>query len=342
MVPAPAPEEEGRASRLSLIDTLPPEVRQRARTAPFPRWFEPMKATLVDEPFSRSGWLFEPKLDGVRCLVFRHGGRLELWSRNHLPLNSQYPELSQAFQEEPAPVFIVDGEIAALENGVSSFSRLQQRMQVRDPSPDLRRRVPVRFYAFDLLYLDDSDLRTVPLRHRKQLLKRALAFDGRLTYTAHRATDGKGYFAEACRRHWEGIIAKDGDSCYVSRRSRDWQKFKCIHEQEFVVIGYTDPKGQRAGFGALLVGYYDHGALAYAGKVGTGFDTATLGRMSRQLASLQTGSAPWPAPRGVHWVKPKLVAQLAFTEWTSDGKLRHPRFVGLRNDKDPREVVREG
>ena len=342
MVPAPATEEERRVGRLSLIDTLPPEVRPRARAAPFPRWFEPMKATLVDEPFSRAGWLFEPKLDGVRCVVFRNRERLELWSRNHLRLNSQYPELAEAFQGEPAPVFIVDGEIAALEHGVSSFARLQQRMQVHDPSAALRRRVPVRFYAFDLLYFDNFDLREVPLRHRKQLLKRALAFNARLYYTEHRATGGKAYFDEACRRNWEGIIAKDGDSRYVSTRSRAWQKFKCIHEQEFVIVGYTDPKGQRAGFGALLVGYYDRGALAYAGKVGTGFDTATLHRMSRQLASLATGSAPWPAPRGVHWVKPKLVAQLAFTEWTSDGKLRHPRFVGLRDDKDPHEVVREG
>jgi ATP-dependent DNA ligase len=166
-----------------------------------------------------------------------------------------------------------------------------------------------------------------------------------LRLTEHRETEGEAYYREACEQHWEGIIAKNGDSAYASERSRQWLKFKCVNEQEFVIAGYTDPQGERIGFGALLAGYYERGKLKYAGKVGTGYDTGTLRRLGRQLASLQTGSKPFEADilpsSGVHWVKPKLVAQIGFTEWTGDGKLRHPRFLGLRDDKKPEEVTRE-
>ncbi len=212
-------------------------------------------------------------------------------------------------------------------------------------SPRSSRRIPVWFYAFDLLYLDSYDLREVPLRYRKQLLRAALRFEEPLRLAEHRETEGEAYYKEACARHWEGIIAKNENSRYVSTRTREWLKFKCVNEQEFVIGGYTDPEGQRVGFGALLVGYYDHGKLKYAGKVGTGYDNVTLQRLGKQLVSLETGSNPFEGdglPRsGVHWVKPKLVAQIGFTEWTGDGKLRHPRFLGLRDDKKAEEVTRE-
>jgi bifunctional non-homologous end joining protein LigD len=219
-------------------------------------------------------------------------------------------------------------------------------MQVANPSPDLRRQVSVWLYLFDLLYLDRYDVRLVPLRYRKQVLRRTFHFHGSLRFTEHRETEGEAYYQDACRRGWEGVIAKDGESVYVSARTRAWLKFKCTREQEVVIGGYTDPRGGRIGFGTLLVGVYQRGRLVYAGKVGTGFDQATLQRLGKQLAQLESARSPFVGDRlprrGVHWVKPKLVAQIRFTEWTPTGKLRHPRFVGVREDKAPKEVVKQG
>jgi len=304
-----------------------------------------MLATLKEEPFTRKGWLFEPKLDGERCLALRCRADVQLLSRNQKRLNDTYPELVRAFRSQKAERFAVDGEIVTFEGDVTSFSKLQQRMQVRHPPEELLRKIPVWVYAFDLLHFDGYDKRQLPLRNRKELLQKALDFKDPLRFIEHRETAGEAYYREACSKGWEGIIAKNGDSVYVSARSREWLKFKCTKEQEFVIGGYTDPKGQRIGFGALLVGYYEAGKLAYAGKVGTGFDEETLRRLGRQLAQLETRTSPFAAgpspPRAAHWVKPKLVAQIGFTEWTPEGKLRHPRFLGLRSDKRPEEVVRE-
>jgi DNA ligase D-like protein (predicted ligase) len=305
-----------------------------------------MLATLTDKRFSREGWLFEPKFDGERCLAFgKERSVLYLLSRNRNALNERYPEIVEAFERQSREVFIADGEIVTFKDGVSSFSMLQKRMQVAHPSPSLRRAVPVWLYLFDLLYIDRYDIRRVPLRYRKKLLRRAFDFGGPLCFTTHREKEGDAYYREACRRGWEGIVAKDEASEYVSKRTRAWLKFKCAHEQEFVIVGYTDPRGHRSGFGALLLGYYDRGRLVYAGKVGTGFDEATLQRLGRHLRKLQTTMPPFAERglprRGVHWVNPALVAEVAFTEWTPDGRLRHPRFVGLRDDKSPKEIVRE-
>ena len=325
---------------------LPAEVRARLRNRPQPEWISPMLATLTEERFSRQGWLFEPKWDGERCLAFRRGGDLRLFSRNRILLNDKYPEITTALDRQEAASFITDGEIVTFKNGITSFAKLQERMQVAHPSPDLLRRVPVWLYLFDLLYLDRYDTRQLPLRCRKTLLNKAFAFRGSLRFTDHRDTEGEAYYREACREGWEGLIAKNGDSVYVSRRTRDWLKFKCIKEQEFVVGGYTEPRGSRIGFGALLLGYYCGSRLVYAGKVGTGFDRAMLQRLRKKLAALTTPISPFDGQRlprsGVHWVKPKLVAQIAFTEWTRDDKLRHPQFLGLREDKKPQEVMREG
>jgi bifunctional non-homologous end joining protein LigD len=293
-----------------------------------------MLATLVAEPFSREGWIFEPKLDGIRCLVFRDGDRIELFSRNQKPLNGGYPELITPLLKQQPTSFVMDGEIVAFENGVSSFSRLQRRMQDR---------VEVFYYVFDLPYLDGRDLRNVPLIERKELLQASFQFHDPIRYVEHRKRDGEAYFLEACKKGLEGVVAKQADSVYVSERSRDWLKFKCSLAQEFVIIGYTDPKGARIGFGALVVGYYEDGGLRSGGRVGTGFDTRMLLDLKKKMDAL---GVSYPPPgvregRSVHWVKPKLVAQVAFTEWTRDGKLRHPRFLGLRNDKAADEVVRE-
>jgi bifunctional non-homologous end joining protein LigD len=328
------------------LNGLPAEAKARLRKIAQPAWVAPMLATLTEERFSREGWLFEPKWDGERCLAFRRGRDLNLFSRNRKRLNDKYPEIMAAFHRQKADSFIADGEIVTFKNGITSFAKLQQRMQVEHPTADLLRKVPVWLYLFDLLYLDRYDTRQVPLRYRKEALRRTFDFKGSLQFTEHRETEGEAYYKEACRKGWEGVIAKNGASVYVSRRTRDWLKFKCVQEQEFVIVGYTDPEGSRIGFGALLVGFYRRGKLVYAGKVGTGFDTETLQRLSKKLAQLETRACAFASDelprRGMHCVKPKLVAQIGFTEWTNGDKLRHPRFLGLRDDKKPEEVVREG
>ena len=329
-----------------LFDGLPADVKARIRNRAQPSWIAPMLATLTDEVFSRQGWLFEPKWDGERCLAFRRGRDLNLFSRNQIRLNEKYPEVVEAICQQETTSFIADGEIVTFDGEITSFAKLQGRMQVAHPSADLIRKVPVWFYVFDLLYLDRYDIRQVPLRYRKQVLRNAFDFQGSLRFTEHRNTEGEDYYRTACQKGWEGIIAKNGDSVYVSRRTRDWLKFKCTQEQKFVISGYTDPRGSRSGFGALLLGYYRSGKLVYAGKVGTGFDQELLRRLGEKLARLETPLSPFAEDglprRGVHWVKPKLIAQIGFTEWTAGGKLRHPRFLGLRDDKRPEDVVREG
>ena len=328
------------------LDSLPADARARLRKRAQPEWVAPMLATLTHKRFSRKGWLFEPKWDGERCLAFRRGRDLSLFSRNRIRLNDRYPEIATAFQQQEANSFIADGEIVTFKDGITSFAKLQQRMQVQHPSNDLLRRVPVWLYLFDLLYLDRYDTRQIPLRYRKQLLRGTFTYRGALQFTEHCETHGERFYRKACLKGWEGIIAKNGDSIYVSRRTRDWLKFKCQEQQEFVIGGYTDPRGSRFGFGALLLGFYRRGKLVYAGKVGTGFDQDTLQRLGRTLAQLEISTCPFTEDelprRNVHWVKPKLVAEIAFSEWTTAGKLRHPRFLGLREDKRAKEVVREG
>ena len=304
-----------------------------------------MLATLTEARFSDPGWLFERKLDGERCLVFRRGASTELYSRNRKPLNDHYPEIVEAIARQDTSRFIVDGEIVAFEGGQTSFARLQGRMQARDPEQARRSGISVFLYLFDLVYLDRFDTTELELRRRKALLSASLQFGGRLRFTRHRNAVGEACYAEACRRGWEGVIAKRASAPYTSGRSRNWLKFKCVNGQELVIVGFTEPRGSREGFGALLVGYYEDGALRYAGKVGTGYDEDTLRRLRRGLSRLERKSSPLdgdgPLERGVHWVRPELVAQIGFTEWTRDGRLRHPRFLGLRSDKAPEEVVRE-
>lgn len=304
-----------------------------------------MLATLTDDRFSDPRWIFEPKFDGVRCLVFRDGRGVRLLSRNKLSLNRQYPEIEEAFRAEPAGDYILDGEIVAFEGKRTSFARLQRRMQLRDPARARRTGVAVYFYAFDVMYAGGFDLARLTLLERKLVLRRVLSFNRRLRFTAHRVGDGEQAWRDACANGLEGVIAKRADSPYEHGRSRDWLKFKCVNEQELVIGGYTEPAGARVGLGALLLGYYDDGAFVYAGKVGTGFDERTLKTLSTRLASRHRARSPFirgrTPSRGVHWVRPDLVAQIGFTEWTRDGQLRHPRFIGLRRDKAARDVVRE-
>jgi bifunctional non-homologous end joining protein LigD len=324
---------------------LPDAARARLRPAPHPSWVAPMLATLTDRRFSDSDWMYERKLDGERCLAFRNGAELRLLSRTQRPLDGTYPEIVDAIGVQLVEDVVIDGEVVAFERGRTSFERLQQRLGITDPAQARRSPVAVFFYVFDVLHLDGHDVTGLALRDRKALLRRALTFAGPLRYTTHRNTNGEALLAHACARGWEGVVAKRAAAPYVSRRSPDWLKFKCSAGQEFVVGGFTEPAGSRVGLGALLVGYYADGDLVYAGKVGTGYTQATLLDLRQQLTALEVPSSPFTrgrvAERGVHWVKPEMVAQVVFTEWTADGKLRHPRFEGLRRDKSPRDVVRE-
>jgi DNA ligase D-like protein (predicted ligase) len=254
-------------------------------------------------------------------------------------MNDRFPTIAAALEDQPCPRFAIDGEVVAFSHGQTSFAKLADARAGR---------AKVFYYVFDITWLDGEDVRPRPLRERKRLLRDAIDFGDPLRFSTHRNGDGVDYYKEACRKGWEGLIAKRADSPYVTTRSRDWLKFKCEHGQEFVIGGFTAPRRSREEFGALLLGYYRDGDLIYAGKVGTGFDRRMLHELGAEMRRRERPTRPFagddkiPGVRGATWVEPELVAQIGFTEWTSDGRLRHPRFLGMRDDKDAREVVREG
>jgi bifunctional non-homologous end joining protein LigD len=288
-----------------------------------------MAATLTDERFDDPDWIFERKLDGIRCLATTRP-RVDLRSRNDLELNSRFPTVARALGSFPSAV--LDGEVVAFSGSRTSFQRLGERAR------------NVFFYVFDVLEAEGEDVRERPLIERKAILRRLVRPAGPIRLTPYRRGSGTALYEEACRRGWEGLIAKRADSRYVGKRSRDWLKWKCDAQQELVIGGYTAPKGSRIELGALLVGYWEDGGLRYAGKVGTGFTRETLRDLAGRLAPLRREDSPFadsPRLRSATWVEPELVGQVGFTEWTRDGRLRHPRFMGLREDKDASDVIRE-
>ena len=310
-----------------------------------------MLATLTADRFSDPAWLYERKLDGERCLAFGARDGVVLRSRRANDVSAAYPELLTALSaQSTAPDFIVDGEIVAFLGEQTSFQLLQRRIHLRDPDRIATSMVPVSYFMFDVLYADGFDVTGLALTDRKRLLRDLFSFQDPLSFSEHRTGDGVAYFNEACALGWEGLIAKDGRESYVHGRSKAWLKFKCSSGQELVIGGFTEPKGSRVNFGALLLGYYEGGELRYAGKVGTGFDTAMLNDLYARMTAIETDVAPFAsadaarrdvAGNAVHWVRPELVAQIAFSEWTADGRLRHPRFEALRDDKAAHDVVRE-
>lgn len=327
-----------------LFADLTARERDKLKKSKQPGWITPMKAVLTQRYFSDRGWIFEPKFDGERCLVFRESDDVSLLSRNKKRMNGSYPEIVEALAAQRGGL-VLDGEVVAFEDGMPSFARLQRRMHVTDPDKARRTDVPVFLYLFDLLYAGGYQTLRLPLTARKKILKRAVSFRDPLRFVQHRRGEGESYLEEICRKPgWEGLIAKRADGLYRQTRSRDWLKFKCANQQELVIGGFTDPQGSRKGFGALLVGYYEDDGLRYAGKVGTGYDHEMLENLSRLLRKRERKSRPFadaPTSAGVHWVTPDLVAEVAFSEWTEDGRLRHPRFMGLRRDKDAKQIVRE-
>ena len=280
-----------------------------------PDWLEPMAATLTQERFSGGDWLFERKFDGIRLLAFKRGGDVRLYSRNRLP--QQLPRIASAVAALPVDEVILDGEMTW--DGASGY------------------------HVFDILWLDGRRVSVLPLEERRRLLER-LPFAAPLRRVELVADEMP--WERARREGWEGVIAKRRGSPYEHRRSKHWLKMKCEASQELVIGGFTDPRGTRAGLGALLVGYYEGREFVFAGKVGTGFDTRLLLDLRRRLDAIEAATAPFTKATGlprlrVHWVQPLIVVQVAFIEWTGHGKLRHPRLLGVRFDKDARAVTRE-
>ena len=319
----------------------------RVLKLPQPVWMEPMLATLTDTRPQGTGWIYEPKLDGVRCLVFVQDGRVRLLSRNRKPLDAAYPELVESLETSVRGNAILDGEIVAIDpaTGQPSFSLLQRRMGIRNAVAARRSGVPVVLYLFDCLFYEGVNLTSLPLLDRKSVLRDIVWYDDRIRFTPFKATGSEAMYRDACARGAEGIIAKRAASAYSGTRSGDWLKLKCVNQQEFVVGGFTAPKGGRDGFGSLLVGYYEGGTLRYAGKVGTGFDHYTLVTIHAALRQIERRTPPFsgatPSGPDIHWVTPAIVAQIGFAEWTPGGLLRHPRFLGIRHDKAPAQVTRE-
>jgi DNA ligase D-like protein (predicted ligase) len=259
-------------------------------------------------------------------------------------LNISYPEIQKACEFLNPNQLILDGEIVAFENNLTSFSKLQKRMHVSSAKKAKESGVKVYYYIFDILYLKNFDLCDLSLIDRKNILLKTINFSDPLRFTPHRVNNTKKYFKESCKKGREGLVVKKRNSVYEHSRSSDWQKFKCINVQEFVIGGYTLPQGSRINFGALLIGYYKNGKLRYAGKVGTGFSDEMLKTLGNKLKKNKTEKNPFNqviSEKNPRWVKPNLVCEVKFTEWTQDNKLRHPRFTGLRRDKSPKNVHKE-
>jgi ATP-dependent DNA ligase len=287
----------------------------------FPEWFEPMAATLTQERFTGPDWLFERKLDGIRILAYKKGADVRLFSRNQLPQNGSYPRVVQAIAELPVHDVILDGE------ATGGWGRLGA----------------ADYHVFDILWLNGRLLTALTLEQRRAIL-RDLPLRGAIDRVE--ALEDDQPWERACREGWEGVIAKRRDAPYEHKRSKLWLKMKCEATQELVIGGFTDPQGARAGLGALLVGYFEGNDFVFAGKVGTGFDTRLLLDLRERLNALETPDPPFTKGTGLprvrqHWVRPEIVVQVAFLEWTGHGKLRHPRLLGVRFDKSAREVIRE-
>jgi bifunctional non-homologous end joining protein LigD len=337
-----------------VVNALP-SASSAAVKRPMPTAIHPMLATPVDKPFDGAEWLFEIKWDGYRAIAFIENGKLRLVSRNQNELTTRFPELKDLPKSVRAKTAILDGEVVALDDeGRASFSLMQQRTGFRPGGKRVATKadVPVLYYAFDLLYLDGYDLRKLPLEDRKKKLASILVTGDAIRYSDHYEKQGKALFEMARAKGLEGILAKKRDSIYLERRTSEWLKIKITHRLEAVIGGYTEPEGSRAHFGSVVLGLYDRqGRLIHVGQAGSGFDQKSLDEVWKLLKKRETKKSSFhgevEALRKVYSVKPELVAEIEFAEWTdgtstgSGPKLRAPVFLGLRDDKDPRECVLE-
>jgi bifunctional non-homologous end joining protein LigD len=346
----------GASSRLAELASAVPGARRAA----MPRTVAPELATLVSAPPAGGQWLHEIKFDGYRVVCEVRRGKAQLLTRHGKDWSDRFAPVATAAAALPVDTAILDGEVTVLlPDGKTSFQALQESLgdgggvNSRGGGAGGRDGAEMVYFVFDLLYLDGDDLRPAPLLERKQALRALLdaagigTGSGPIRWSDHVAGQGEDFYRQACRFGLEGIVSKRADLAYRSGRSKDWLKVKCLQRQELVIGGFTDPEGARAGLGALLLGFYEDGRLVYAGKVGTGFTAQVLVDLRRRLERSERQSPPFVDPprgadaRGAHWVQPKLVCEVAFTEWTRDGHLRHPTFQGLREDKPAREVRRE-
>src|SRR3954454_512243 len=355
-------EEVGR-DRRARSDTVSGEARGPLSQSSLsdlpaakPRFIEPMKAKLVEKPPSIGDWIYELKFDGIRLIAIKERGKVSLLSRNQNDLSARFPEIVEALKNLAVDEWVLNGEVVAVdEEGRSSFQLLQAREMEG-------RKSPIYFYAFDLLQLDGKSLVSVPLEARKNVLEKlsVSARDPQIRYSGTIDGDAEQLLSEVRRRGLDGIIGKLRDSVYEpGRRSGAWIKLKCVNEQEFVIGGYTPPQGARKYFGAILVGYYKDRDLVFAGKVGTGFSTKLLAGLHKKFRAEERADCPFvdlPSKQNgqwvlgitpsmikkIQWINPKFVAEIKFAEWTRDGKLRAPVYMGLREDKTAGEVVREG
>ena len=336
-----AGRDRGEAIRTDLIRLKTPRRAVEAKST------QPMLAETAEGPFSRAGWVFEPKLDGYRVLAARQSGAARLYTRNGNECGNAFPEVTRAVAALPFDRLVLDGEVVALDDqGIPSFQRLQGRARLQRPI-DIRHaavEVPVTYYAFDLLGFEDFDLRTLPLTTRKELLQRVLPPLGALRYLEHVEDDGEALYREAERLGLEGVVGKKASAAYKSGRSPSWLKVRSRLTGDFVVVGCTAPKGSRGGFGALHLAEFVGDALTYSGRVGTGFTEKQLAEVARTLESNRRPDppcvGPTPAERGTTWVEPVLVCEVEYTEWTEEGLLRQPVFLRFRDDKRPEECRR--
>jgi len=338
----PAPDPDPAPSALPRAAVRAAGATAALATIPVPALLDPELATLVDKPPSGAEWVAEAKYDGYRVLIVLENGHARVLTRSHADWTDRFAGLARAAERLPADSAVLDGEAVVFDDtGVSRFALLQAALGTHPER--------VAFAAFDLLFLGGHDVRDLPLLQRKELLRTVLAgepADSPLHYADHLAGGGQELFAHACSAGLEGVVCKRADSRYVAGRGREWQKVKCRHSQELVVGGYTEGEGSRGALGALLVGFYDGERLVYAGRVGSGLTDAALASLTAQLRVLERETSPFDPPphitgHAVHWAEPTLVIEAAFREWTAEGVLRQPVFLGLREDKPAREVVRE-
>ncbi len=306
-----------------------------------PEVIHPMLATLVDEPFSNPEWIFETKWDGFRSVCFIRNGKARFVSRNQIEMTSQYPELERIANQVDAREAILDGEICALDgHGIPRFQLLQRKAATTQ-----RRRPPIVYFVFDLLYVDGYDLTACSVVERKAKLAEIVPSTGSVRFSDHVEAEGKAFFREIAKSRLEGMIAKRASSKYVQKRSSDWLKVKTVQRSEVVIGGYTQPRGARSHFGSLVVGLYREGKLHYVAHVGGGFNEQKLRDIYKLLQPFKTDQSSFAIKpktnEPVQWVKPKLVAEVKFSEWTADLRMRQPIFLGLREDKKPEECTFE-
>ena len=315
----------------TMVLNLLQNYKALLKASHMPEWLDPMLATLTSKRFSDLNWRYECKFDGVRALIFKNEYSVKVFSRNKIDISINYPELVQAFSKQTASSFIMDGEIVAFKKKVSSFSKLQQRMQISN-ARKLLQAIPIFYYVFDILYLDKFLLANLPLLNRKDILNTTIEYQDPIRFAEYILNNRINYYKNACKNGLEGIIAKKAGPTYKRKHSKKWLKFKCICGQEFVIGGFAEPKSSKKNFGALLIGYYKGNKLRYAGKVGAGFNNKLLIDLRKSFSKMARSQLPFHeniSEKFVNWINPNLIAEIEFSEWASAGKLRHPHFKDL-------------